>query len=65
MSSTRVEFDEKKFWIALFSIMAQREAENANAISESFVPFVSSCGERLIPNGYKKRANPQGISIFL
>ena len=44
--STRLEFDEKKFWITLFSIMAKREAANANAITESFVPFISSHGER-------------------
>jgi hypothetical protein len=41
--STVVEFDEKKFWIALFSMMTRREAAKANATSQPFVPLVASC----------------------
>ena len=43
--STPLEFDEKKFLMALFSIMAQRETATVSAITESFVPSVSSGGE--------------------
>jgi hypothetical protein len=43
--STALEFDEKKFWIPLFSMMARREAAKTNATSQPFVPFVASCAE--------------------
>jgi hypothetical protein len=49
-----IEFDEKKFWMALFSIMAQREAANLNATAH---PFVAFCGEWPIPNRYRKEEN--------
>ena len=43
--STVLEFEKKKFWIALFSMMARREGTKANATSQPFGPFVASCGE--------------------
>jgi hypothetical protein len=56
--STVLGFDEKKFWIAIFSIMAKREAANANAIDQPFVPFVPSCGERHNSERISKRRMP-------
>jgi hypothetical protein len=63
--STPLEFDEKKFWIALFPTMAQRETTTVNAMSESFVPSVSS-GWRVVQfkTGIKKGANPQASAAF-
>ena len=56
--STVLEFDEKKFWIALFSIMAEREAANANAIDRPFAPIVACWGVWHNSEGISKRANP-------
>jgi hypothetical protein len=62
--NTPLEFDEKKFWIALFSIMAQRGAANAKRNHRVFVPFISSYGERTIPNGFPTQANPKASKSF-
>src|SRR5258708_38822210 len=43
--SSVLEFEKKKFWIALFSMMARREGTKANATSQPFGPFVASCGD--------------------
>jgi hypothetical protein len=48
-----------------FATMARREATNANATSQPFVPFVASCGERHNSEGISKRANPRRSNIFL
>jgi hypothetical protein len=54
--STPLEFDEKKFWIALFSTMVRRKTAPANAITESFAPSVSFGGECVqFQTGIKKR----------
>jgi hypothetical protein len=62
--STPLEFDEKKFWIALFCIMVKRETSTVNAITESFTPSPSG-GERYNYKTGIKKANPQSINSFL
>jgi hypothetical protein len=62
--STPLEFDEKKFWITLFSIMAKREAANANAITASFVPFISSHGERYTSKRISEKDESRTASSF-
>ena len=59
-----LEFDEKKFWIALFCIMVKRETSTVNAITESFTPSPSG-GERYNYKTGIKKANPQSINSFL
>jgi hypothetical protein len=56
--STPLEFDEKKFWITLFSIMAKREAANANAITARLCLSFPRMASGTLPNGFQKRTNP-------
>jgi len=37
-----IEFDEKKFWIVLFSIMVRREAAREDAVAQQSVGFRSA-----------------------
>jgi hypothetical protein len=56
--STVLELDEKKFWIALFSVMAKREAANANAIDQAFVPLFFVVSKRHDSKRDIRKGNP-------
>jgi hypothetical protein len=63
--NTPLEFDEKKFWIALFSIMAQRGAANAKRNHRVFCAIHFFVWRAYNSKRISNSGESQSIKIFL